>query len=126
MIALVAADAGDPALRDALVRYWAGLGVRRDAEWLRRYWALMEAEASADPPRRLLYWAQARGRRVGFGMGRLVADWLFPERLTGYVAEVCVLPAYRRRGYGRAIAAALAERLREAGAGAIELDVLPG
>jgi ribosomal protein S18 acetylase RimI-like enzyme len=126
VIELVAADPADAELRGALVRHWADLGVPRDPEWLRRYWALMEAEASARPPLRLLRWATARGARVGFAMGRLLPHWLFPERLTGYVAEVCVYRPYRRRGYGRAMASALARELRRAGAEAVELDVLPG
>ena len=125
MVELVAAGAADDELRRELVRYWAAMGAARDEEWLARYWAMMESEAVASPPHRLLFWAQAYGQRVGFAMGRLVPDWLNPAHLTGYVAEVCVLRQYRRRGYGRQIATRLVAQLREAGAADVELDVLP-
>jgi ribosomal protein S18 acetylase RimI-like enzyme len=111
---------GDDQFVRQLALYWLELGIAPDPRWAARY---VERTYEEQGGPRHTFWAVAAGRRVGFGMVRLEPDWLIPGRTNGYIFYV--FPAERRQGVGRALARRLVAFLRERGASAVELDVLP-
>ncbi|MBQ1435325.1 MAG: ribosomal protein S18-alanine N-acetyltransferase [Clostridia bacterium] len=63
--------------------------------------------------------AEAHGEAAGFVGASLIAD-------TADITNVAVLPAFRRRGMGRALVSAMTERLSLAGASEVLLEVRRG
>jgi ribosomal protein S18 acetylase RimI-like enzyme len=78
----------------------------------------------SDPSGQELLWVEADGKRAGFLLIRCFEDWPDPKRIIIDIAECYVIPAYRRRGVGRAAIAALLERERARGTALIEASVL--
>ncbi len=112
----------DPEFGDRLHQYWRDLGVVPPAAWHARYLARLAQEQGQG---RHTFWGCAGPARVGFCVLRLDTDWVYPQRRIGYVAEFCVLPEYRRQGWGRRLFAAPERWLSEQGCQDVELDVLP-
>lgn len=117
------AGTDDGAFAERLWEYWRDLGVVPPASWHAHF---VERWRQEEGRSRHTFWGELGGRRIGFVMVRLDSDWLYPERLTGYIAEFTVFAPWRRRGLGGRLFSLTRAWLRERGCGDIELDVLPG
>ncbi len=123
-VRLVAAAVGvDPEFGARLATYWRDLGVEPPPAWHLQYLRRLSAENGRS---RYAFWGESAGARVGLAILRLEADWMWPERRVGHIAEFTVFQPWRRRGVGRVLARACRDWLRAQGCGAVELDVLPG
>lgn len=107
---------------DRLQEYWRDLGASPAAAWHARYLARLAEEEGRT---RHTFWGQEGAAHVGFVMLRLDADWMFPQRQIGYIAEFTVFSPWRRRGYGRRLFELARNWLAERGCEQVELDVLP-
>ncbi len=121
-VRLVPLKLDDPAFRRHLLAYWAELGAKPDAAWTNHYLSRINA---LEGNGRWSFWGVSDQGQVGFALLRTEADWLFPERRGGYIAEFTVFPGHRRQGIGRALYRRVEEYLRGQGCLNIELDVLP-
>ncbi len=64
------------------------------------------------------------GKVVGYGVGRIsTLPAFFERRRRGYVHDVVMREAYRRRGIGRRLVGALLDWMRDAGVSLVELTV---
>jgi ribosomal protein S18 acetylase RimI-like enzyme len=70
---------------------------------------------------RFLWWAKIDEIIVGFAKTELVADPVW-ETL-GYIEDFYIAPSFRRRGHGRAFAAAIYEWFRQRGIKYVRLHV---
>lgn len=75
---------------------------------------------------REISWVLARGERAGFLVVRVFPDFPDGSRDVASIAEFYVLPAYRRRGVGRAAIEALLADHRERGTFEVEAGILDG
>lgn len=84
-----------------------------------------KADAMFGDPDRWLWWGVSEsGERVGFAIFRKFRDWPDESKWAGSVAEFCIFPAHRRRGYGAALARLALAALKEAGCHKVVADVL--
>jgi ribosomal protein S18 acetylase RimI-like enzyme len=68
--------------------------------------------------------AVAEGRIIGYTIGVITENPpIFKMRLYGHVSDICVAPAWRRKGVGRRLFAALRKWFRRHGLTAVQLNV---
>lgn len=77
-----------------------------------------------DPEGQRLDWIVADGERAGFFVTRVVPDWPEDEREIAEIIECYVLPAFRRRGVGRAAVEGWVAEQRRHGVHLVEASVL--
>jgi ribosomal protein S18 acetylase RimI-like enzyme len=73
---------------------------------------------------RELLWIVADGERAGLVQVRTEERWLDPTLTVAAISEFYVLPAFRRRGVGRAAVEALLEEHRRRGTVEVQADIL--
>ena len=71
-----------------------------------------------------LDWILAGGERAGFLVSRVTLDWPEDDREIAIIGECYVLPAYRRRGVGRAAVEQWLAEQRRRGVQLVEASVL--
>ena len=94
-------------------------GAESDADFANRRRRTLE-----DMDDRELLWIVADGERAGLLMVRGEERWLHPEESVASIAEFYVLPAFRRRGIGRAAVEALLAEHRRRGTAEVQADIL--
>jgi ribosomal protein S18 acetylase RimI-like enzyme len=121
IVPVVAADI--PAFRAMMVDYLTEMlpGLRPQDVW-----SESELEALRAEPERWLWWAMVGDERVGLANLRVYEHWHNPDTLIGSIAEFYIRPAYRRQGYGRALAEQALAYLWQLDVDYIELEVLYG
>lgn len=90
-----------------------------EAECFSVPWSKKSLEEVLDNPMAHYITAKEEGNIVGYCGAYVILD-------EGNINQVAVAPAYRRQGVGRKMMNALLERLWQAGAGAVTLEVRAG
>jgi len=110
------------ALYEMAVRFWEELmphaPVVQDPSIRPAYF---DHEFRLGQPGHRAWWALVHGERAGFAHLELDEDWA--GRPWAYIKGFYIRPRWRRQGFGRAFAIALAEHLRECGVYRIDLHV---
>jgi GNAT superfamily N-acetyltransferase len=111
----------DPKFRDWLRKYREEVtGEAPPEAWLDGYLRHIFAEQRKS---RHIWWGVDEGRRIGFAVAFIMPHAADQKRLLGTVAEFFVYPEFRREGYGRRLAEAVIQFMREHGVGDIRASV---
>jgi GNAT superfamily N-acetyltransferase len=114
---------GDKKFRDWMRRYREEIGGEAPPdEWLDTYLQVLFKDQGKT---RHIWYAVDRGRTVGFAIASLQRS-MADGHSQGMIAEFFVYPEYRREGYGRRIAQAVIEFLKDRGAAEVYAAVVAG
>ena len=91
-----------------------------------RYFELVWPEMLDDATGREVRWITSAGRRAGFLVVRVLADWPDTERTIASIAEFYIAPSFRRSGVGTAAVKLLLAEHRRRGTDEMEADILVG
>jgi len=112
-----------PAFRAMMVDYLTEmiLGLLPDDVWPAADFRALREESG-----RWLWWAVVDGERIGLANFQIYEHPRNPSLLVGSIAEFYIRPAYRRQGYGGALAERVVRYLWDLDVNHIELNVQYG